>query len=254
MGVITWNGVASDTLGIFVEKYPSYNGTSRRYETVNVPGRNGTLLFDLGSYDSVVQEYDIAVIGNGPDVARNVRAWLLGTIGYARLSDSYESGYFRNAYYDGPINIENVLNNAGRATIRFVCGPERYLTSGETDLTIPKSNDGTTTLDIDNTYTGDALPIIEIRNTSGAAVSGTVQIYDDVDAEYDIITVTNWSQGQKLYIDSLLKDCYNASYSQNSLVTFNNNRYPILEVGHTFSLHWTGSFSSVVIRPRWWVL
>lgn len=250
MGVITWNGVTSSSLGIMVEKYPNYNGTARRYESVSVPGRNGTLLFDLGSYDSVVQEYDIAVIGAGPTVARNVRGWLLGPVGYARLSDTYETGYFRNAYYDGPINIENVLNAAGRATIRFVCGPERYLTTGENDITIAKSPSDTSVI---NTYNGDALPVIEIRNTSGNAVSGTIDMTDLTDLINTTYTITNWSQGQKLYIDSLLKDTYNATNSQNSVISL-SHEYLTLKSGHSYSIFWTGSFTSVVMRPRWWVL
>lgn len=250
MGIITWNGVASNTLGIMVEKVPNYNGTKRRYETVSVAGRNGSLLFDLGSYENIVQEYEIALIGNGPTAARTIREWLLGTIGYAKLSDSYDSGYFYNAYFDGPVDVENVLNEAGRATIRFVCGPERYLNSGETDVTVPKYSQTTT---LTNIYSGDALPLFIARNTSGTAVSGTISFYDVEAATVNEIQIANWSQGQNLYIDSLLKDAYNASNAQNDKITLTDG-FPVFYVGHSYELWWSGSLTSVVVRPRWWTL
>lgn len=253
MGIITWNGIASNTLGIIVEKYPSYNGTARRYETVVVPGRNGSLLFDLGGYENVVQQYEIAKIGTGPAVARKIREWLLGVVGYATLSDSYESGYFRNAYYDGPTDIENVLNQAGRATIRFVCGPEHYLTTGDTYTTVDKAPNDT---DFVNNYSGIALPLIECRNTSGNPVSGTISITDDYGSgNAYTITVTNWSAGQWLRIDSLLRDCYNSAGPVNSLVTFSaTGEFPRIRPGATLIVSWSGSFTSVVMKPRWWTL
>ena len=253
MGVITWNGVASNTLGIIVEKFPNYNGTKRRYESVTVAGRNGSLLFDLGGYENIVQEYEIALIDNGPKAARNIRKWLLTPIGYATLSDNYDSGYFRNAYFDGPIDIENVLNKAGRATIRFVCSPERYLTTGDSWDTLTKN----TAYTYQNTYSGVALPLIECRNTSGNTVSGDIQILVDSYRGYAYtISVTNWSVGQWLRIDSLLRDCYNSVGPLNNIVSFSPSTASFIEIppNEYVELKWTGGFTSVVFKPRWWTL
>lgn len=46
MGVITFNGIASDKLGIQVEHPPGYETPKKDYEIVHVPGRNGDVYID----------------------------------------------------------------------------------------------------------------------------------------------------------------------------------------------------------------
>lgn len=55
MSVIFWAGVPSYSCNVVVERFPNQPGPSRRYETIQVAGRNGDLLIDTGAYDNYTQ-------------------------------------------------------------------------------------------------------------------------------------------------------------------------------------------------------
>ena len=93
MSVIFWAGVPSYSCNVVVERFPNQPGPSRRYETIQVAGRNGDLLIDTGAYDNYTQPYEVYFNANQnktPAGARAVRAWLQSPIGYQRLEDSDE--------------------------------------------------------------------------------------------------------------------------------------------------------------------
>ena len=50
MGVVTFNGKSTEELGLIVQFIPSYTFPEREYQTVNIPGRNGDLVLDKGSF------------------------------------------------------------------------------------------------------------------------------------------------------------------------------------------------------------
>ena len=59
MGTIFWNEVPSYNLNIQVERYPSQDGPQRLFETIQVPGKNGTLTIDSGAFSNYQQTYEI---------------------------------------------------------------------------------------------------------------------------------------------------------------------------------------------------
>ena len=198
-----------------------------------------------------MQEYDIAIVGNGPDVARNVRSWLLGVVGYAKLTDSYDSNYYRNAYYDGPLNIENVLNSAGRATIRFVCGPERYLKTGDNYTTVVTS--GTT---FNNPYNTIAYPFFRITKTAGQAGDGTITATNaGLDGWISQVDISAWS-GTTMYIDSEIRDAYGTQTLFNNKIDAYHigNGFPRADPNDTLTIAWSGNITKVEVKPRWWTL
>ena len=102
--MIVWAGIPSYTCNVVVERFPNQPGPSRRYEAIQVPGRNGDLLIDSGAYNNYTQNYEVyfnAEQYKTPSGARAVREWLQKPIGYQRLEDSYDPEYFRMAYYSG---------------------------------------------------------------------------------------------------------------------------------------------------------
>lgn len=147
MGVITYNGVSSDELGLVVEHYPNFKSPNRDIEYVHIPGRNGDLLYDHGSYQNVRREYEIAFVSdfkkpNREEWYKRVRLisqWLRSADGYAKLTDDYEPGYYSLASYEDGLDIENILMQAGRVKISFNCKPQRYLDDGNnmTKIQIP---------------------------------------------------------------------------------------------------------------------
>lgn len=236
MGMISYNGVTSDSLGIVVEHYPSYTYAERDYEKVHVPGRSGDIFLDNGSYKNVQRTYEIAAGSyNGPAVTHfaNISAWLHSGVGYCKLFDSYEPEYFRMAAYVETGDIANILGHAGRVTVNFDCKPQRYLHSGDSFVAVQSGQV------LVNAYQ-PSLPILDIVGTGDCTVNcnGYVANIDDLEEE--------------IFIDSDLMDCYFGTTNLNSKVELPTG-FPVLKPGNN-TITFTGSITQVKIKPRWWTI
>ena len=166
---ITWNGVSSDTIGVIVERIPNRYVPTRRFSPQQVAGRNGNILLVDKAFPNVEQEYEVYLSAEAqglPSVARACAEWLMGPDGYCRLTDSYDTTVYREAFLLGGFDIENILNKFGRCTITFSCKPQKYLLTGDTPIEIPA---GTTT-----TYTGDVVQFDVITGASITSLSTTI--------------------------------------------------------------------------------
>lgn len=137
--MIWWAGKCSNEIDVVVERYPNQNGPERRLEIIQIPGRNGDLIIDSGVYNNYAQSYEVyfnASKNRTPKQSRMVREWLQTATGYQRLEDSYDPEFYRLAYFSGPAEIENIMNQYGRMTISFMCKPQRWRKDGETPLTL----------------------------------------------------------------------------------------------------------------------
>ena len=134
MGVITFNNVSSSSFGLEVETFPTYDIPEKEYDVVHVPGRNGDLLIDNNTFSNVSRKYKVSVATQTMPFYQKLNGiseWLHSASGYSRLEDTYEPDFYRMACYREGINVENLLNEAGRATITFDCKPQKFLKSGE---------------------------------------------------------------------------------------------------------------------------
>lgn len=234
--MIVWAGQSSDDLRVVVEHYPAQPRPHQRYTVETVPGRNGALLLAENAYQNYTQPYDVYISAERsglPRAARAVAAWLCAPTGYQRLEDSYEPDVFRLAYFSGPLDISNILNRFGRATLEFNCKPQRWLKEGEQTVTLTQSgavlcNPGM-----------EALPLIMVYGTGEATLTAggsTVQIK---------------SLDGSLTLDSDLQDAYKGTENKNS--TISAPEFPVLPPGES-AVTWTGGIQRVEIVPRWWVL
>lgn len=222
-----------------VEKYPGTKGAARKYKTYSIPGRNGDLHTDEGAFQNYIQPYECYFHGEAPtnEEAHAIKAWLLGTGGYQRLTDVYDPKYYRLAVVLDEINIANILNSYGRFTVNFSCDPRSFLLSG--DDPIDFAADGT----IINPTTREAAPRITVTGTGAGEVSingVTVQI--------------------KSIDGSIILDCENENaYSLSAGAPVNENlniyapKFPVLAPGEN-SVSFTGGITAVQIVPRWWEL
>lgn len=141
---ITFNGTLSDDLGVIVERIPNPQIAARRGTTEVVPGRNGVLLQDDGSYATTNATYEMHISAEGGKLykrAREAAAWLLSKPGFLRLEDSYEPDVFRLARYNGGVDITSYFLNHGRFLASFECQPQRFLKSGEMVFTLDGGSD-----------------------------------------------------------------------------------------------------------------
>ncbi len=237
MGIVIFNGISSREYDIQVEHPPGYETPEKDYDITHVPGRNGDIVIDNGSYQNVSRTYQIAVGSlqkNFTTMANYISEWLHSTSGYARLEDSYEPDYYRLAYYEESGNIENILEHAGRATIAFNCKPQRFLKSG--DQTFTFTGKGV----LRNPTRFESLPIINVKGSG----SGALQI-----GSY---TVTISAINTSITIDSEIQDAYSGTINRNSLVTLSNG-FPKLTAGEN-TISYSGGITSVEVIPKWWTL
>lgn len=236
MGRIVWAGQNSDDLRVVVERCPAQPRPRRRQEAQTIPGRNGDLLFVEDAYDNYIQPYEIYLSAEQlclPRAARAVAQWICAPRGYQRLEDSYEPDVFRMAYYAGPLELSNILNRFGRATIEFNCKPQRYLKSGERAIALAQSgakvyNPGMT-----------ALPLITVYGSGAGTLTAGGR------------TVHLKSIDEYLVLDSDTQNAYKGMLNKNS--TISAPEFPVLPPGES-TVTWTGGVQRVEVVPRWWVL
>lgn len=240
MGVITFNGVPSTDVGIVVEHYPDYQYPEKVYESSHVPGRNGDVLYEPGEYRNTYNGYQIAFMDiygreSFPEMAENVSRWLHSSHGYVRLSDTYTPNVYYIAYYKEQLALKNLLNKAGRATIKFERKPQRFLVSGDEVATFTAN--GTIT----NPTNEDSKPIISVYGTgSGVLLVGSTRV--------EISNIDGY-----VTINSELQDSYKGASDQNGVITLPGNAYPILVPGDN-GIEFSGGITSVEIIPKWWMV
>lgn len=237
MGIIKYNGISTDEVGIVVETPPDYEIPERNYEIISVPGRNGDIVIDLNSYKNVVREYDIAIGEEDGDfsvLSSKIANWLYSGHGYLRLEDSYLPEYYMMAAVIAPNNIINILQQAGRATVQFNRKPQRFLKSGDRPITVTKQ------ITLFNPTQFNSKPLIIVNGTGSGVVNiGGYSV--KIDNLEDEIT-----------IDCELEESYKGTNNQNKKVTLSNG-YPLL-VPRDNIVNFSGGITKVTIIPRWWTI
>ena len=234
MGVIIFNNKSSADCRIQVAHPPGYAYPERDYTITHIPGRNGDIIQDNGCYKNVERTYEVSFDAPNEDFAtyaNAVSAWLHSTTGYARLEDSYEPNYYRMATYQESNIFENLYNQAGTATIVFECKPQRFLKTGDNTITIQNS------LTIMNPTGFEAYPLFKVTGTSGVlTVNGNSITFSSIDGF--------------VMLDCELQDAYKENINKNSTIS---GTFPVLKPGSN-TIRWTGSISSVTMKPRWWTI
>lgn len=135
---ITYNGTLSDDLGVIVEQIPDPQIAPRRVSVEVVPGRNGVLLQDDGSFASTSATYEMHISAVGGKLftkaIRKIAAWLLAAPGFHRLEDTYEPDVFRMARYNGGVDVRSYFLDHGRFQASFEVQPQRYLKMGDIEI------------------------------------------------------------------------------------------------------------------------
>ena len=232
----------NEDIGVYISGNGVYNAPERDYEMVSIPGKNGQLAIDHGRYENIEVTYPCFIWANTQqefrEKMRTIRAKLTSKLGYKRLQDTYHPDEYRMAIYKAGIEVDPVYyNRAGEFELTFDCKPQRFLTAGEVQQTIPS---GSYTV-LMNPTPFPSLPLVEVEGT------GTLEIADKT------ITISG-SSTQTLLIDSEMMEVYTISgdaiLPANNLVSFND--FPKLNPGEN-GIGFTG-LTSVKITPRWWTL
>lgn len=231
--MIIWNGVPSNEVPVVVEHPPGRKVPRRKMEVISIPGSNRDIIIQQEAYENVPQLYEIHIPSRRPrlDIAiRKVTDWL-EVPGYNRLEDTYEPEIYRLAYYVGDHNIENILNQGGKAQIEFMCRPERWLKEGELPIILCIAGD------IFNPTDKTAKPLITVKGSG----SGTLTV-----GSYTI----SMTDCAGVVLDCEEEDAYRGTTNMNNTVS---GDFPLIVSGKV-SVSWTGGVTGVTIIPRWWTI
>nr|DAW55807.1 MAG TPA: distal tail protein [Caudoviricetes sp.] len=234
--MIYWAGKSSDDVKVVVEKYPQKTIPQRKVSAITVPGRNGDLLQDEGAYSNYTQQYDVYLSAERqklPKIAHAAAEWLCRPSGYNRLEDDYDHDVFKMAYFSGPVDIENIFNRFGRATLNFVCKPQSFLKSGFFPLSF--LSPGT----IHNITVFPALPLITLYGSGPASL------------QIGAYSVAISSIDEYLTLDCDTQNAYKDTQNKNA--TISADEFPTLKAGDN-SIGWNGQITRIEIVPRWWTL
>lgn len=235
------DGTSSATYNIYASGENAYNAAERNVESISVPGRNGDLLIDNGTFKNIDVKYP-CVIPYGFN-ANAIRSWLMSNAGgYHKITDDYDASHYRMGRYKGGIEFQPMYTNQAAALcdITFDCKPQRFLTSGETAIVL----EGTGTHTIMNPTQFASKPIIRLFGNGRVTLKGssvtllnTAILPPDGYVDFDCETlnaIDNWGANRNADISIIGNPALLAG------ITGNNIRL-------------TG-VSRVIITPRWWEL
>lgn len=246
------DGKPSLDFGLVISGAGTFTSPQKRYEEVDIPGRNGKLLLNTDNFFENGQiSYECFVYENAgrilpkyshidaldqrtlSDKLGALRAYLGSRNGYFRLEDTYHPEEYRLAYYAEPFDPEvgQGLDYAN-LTLKFVCKPQRFRKDGE----IPKVF--TTSGKIFNPTGFEAKPLIRAYGTGSFTIDGVTMKINSASGYTDI--------------DCELMECYKGTTNCNGNVTLNKWAFPKLKSGESpVSL---SGISKLEIKPRWWTI
>lgn len=166
----TFNGIDSKDYGIYITGEAVYNAPERDVEFITIPGRNGDFALDHGRYSNIEVTYPAGFFGEDEaDFTQgiaDIRNILCSQKGYLRLEDEYNPGEYRMAVYKSGLEVSPAALKGGEFDITFVCKPQRFLTTGETPVSL---SDGDT---ITNPTLYEAKPLLHVTGYGDFGING----------------------------------------------------------------------------------
>ena len=232
---ITFNSHNSLDYGLYVKNKDTFKSPRRDIEYISVPGRNGDLIVDNGRYENVEITYDLAFVNDTTDdfddAVKTIKNWLYTPQGYFKLSDSYDSSYYRMASLSSGVDLKQQLNDFGNLSITFNCKPFKYAFIGDGKITITAASGS-----VLNPEIYSSLPYMKITGSGacGVVINNKAYTFSSVD-EY-------------VEIDSEMMSVFKGSTLKNN--TFTTNSFPVLKAGvNTIAL--SNTITKLEIIPRW---
>lgn len=116
-----WNNMNSSAMGLWISRLPKITRANERYDTVEIPGRAGSLILLEGEdvYDSYVKECVVQTRRNNPLIPQ-ILDWLRGD---GSLVFSNESEYMYKGRIAAEVSFDKVSNDLVQAKIPFFVEP-----------------------------------------------------------------------------------------------------------------------------------
>lgn len=155
----TLDGIDSRTYGVYISGSGTYSAPARKYNLIEVPGKNGLVVAPGSTFENGVLRYPGCFIYENIEAnLASFRAFLMSRFGYVRLTDTYHPDEMRDVLFTGAFEPELLQDlSAVRFNLEFSCKPQRWLVSGQQAVTYyPEDQQA----DIPNPTMFEAKPLI----------------------------------------------------------------------------------------------
>lgn len=230
---MSYGGAASDQYQIFVADHSRFGAPRRLVEDVTIPGMNGTLTIDKGSYEDRQLTVSCYARKDCWDSVQEFRQLLFRSVGYQRLFFSDDPEEFFLAKFRQAFDVSESDRVHAAFNLTFTCKPQRFLWSGEQIQEV--TADG---LRLANPTDQEAKPLIRAYGTDGVLSVGSCMIYLDAIDEY-------------VDLDCELQEAMKGSTNCNGNIRLGS--WPVLGSGYT-GITFGGNITKAEVTPRWWRL
>lgn len=228
------DGIDARSAGIQLQSPIEFSGAVPVVEAQTIPGRNGDLIWETGSFENRSGSASCFCLQKGVGKAiSSAGRFLMAKKGYRRLETSDDPDHYWLARVENSPQIAMRLRTLSPFEVGFDCKPQRFVKSGENAVVFTSNGS------LFNQYGQTALPLIAVHGNG----TGRLTIGDCV-VEVKTLDGT-------LYLDSDTQNAYNDSGNQN--LNINAPVFPTLTDGEV-RVAFSGGIKRVEIIPRWWEL
>ena len=234
----------------FVEHFPDFIYAERDLSVVHVPGRNGDIIYDDGSFRNVLVSYDIACkyqYGLDDWIQSGLGQWLYPyeKAQYLKLEDSTLPYQYRLAIPNGQPIFKNIYGKNARGTVTFNCRPEKFFYGGDDPIVFTTTSGTIDTSDFKIRF--PAKPLITVT----IAGSGAFAIYKTGGNLYRV-AIDDVTGTVILDCDSQEATMADGTNINSHITLTGFGSYPVIEPGSNPLFAMTGDISKVEIVPRYY--
>ena len=206
---LSFDGQSSGTFGVYITGDAVYNAPERAVEMIKIPGRNGAFALDEGRFENIEISYPAGIFAESEaDFAEAIsefRNFLCSKRGYCRLQDDYNPNEYRMAIYKSGLDVTPAQLKAGEFTIKFEAKPQRWLTSGETKITV------TSGAELTNPTLFESSPLLEVEgygtiDFNGYEIELTNETYGEItltDRWFSVVSDQHFETSQSFDRDTV---------------------------------------------------
>lgn len=202
----TFDGETSKKYNTHITGRGVYDAPVRDVEMITIPNRNGEFALDRGHFNNIQLKYEASIVADTPTefsaAVSDLRNWLCSKTGYVRLEDDYNPNEYRMAVYRSGLDVDPFAALGGTFEIVFDCKPQRFLTSGETAVSV--ASGGT----LNNPTLFESKPQIQVKGYGNIDINGSVIEIENVPVGNSSVSVspqskTAWGGFSASFVNSI---------------------------------------------------
>ena len=152
------DGIDARSAGICLQEPISFSDAVPVVEIQSIPGRNGDLIYDTGSYENRSGSASCFCLKNNVEKSiSSAGRFLMGKKGYRRLETSDDPDHYWMARVENSPQIAMRLRTLAPFEIGFDCKPQRFVKAGENAVMFTANGS------LFNQYGQIALPIVTVH-------------------------------------------------------------------------------------------